>query len=125
VPTEVWVALISAGAIAVGYLLRPVGDFLGETLRGRREVTAKRESFQYDNLLALQANLEILVSGSTFDPATRNKAAARVQSLTFVVRDDRLRELLESMASQSLGSAEWRDAYGDVVRRLGQVLREM
>jgi len=125
VPTEVWVALISAGALAVGYLLRPVGDFLGETLRGRREVTAKRESFQYDNLLALQANLEILVAASAFDPASRNKAAARVESLTFVVRDDRLRELLEPMASQSLGSPEWRAAYGDVVRRLGQVLREM
>ena len=124
-PTEVWVALISAGAIAVGYFLRPVGDFMGETLRGRRETEARRGAFQYDRLIELQSNLETLLNASAFDPTTGQKAAARVESLTFVVKDDRLRELLELMASQPRGSQDWRDAYGNVVRRLGEVLRDM
>jgi hypothetical protein len=125
VPTEVWVALISAGAIAVGYFLRPVSDFLSETLRGRRETAARRGTFQYDSLIELQANLEVLLHASAFDPAKRDKAEARVESLTFVVKDDRLRELLELMASKSRGSEEWRATYGNVVRRLGEVLRDM
>jgi len=125
VPNEVWVALISAGAIAVGYFLRPVGDLLGETLRDRRGKAARREAFQYENLIELQSNLETLLNASTFDPEVRAKAAARVESLTFVIKDDRLRELLEFMASKPRSSQEWRDAYGDVVRRLGEVLREI
>ena len=54
-----------------------------------------------------------------------NKSSARVESLTFVVKDDRLRELLELMASKPMGSPEWRAEYGNVVRRLGEVLRDM
>jgi hypothetical protein len=125
VPTEVWVVLISTGSIAVGYFLRPVSDFIGETLRERREITARREKFQYASLIELQANLEVLLHASAFNPAARDKAEARVESLTFVVTDDRLRELLELMAAQPRGSQEWRDAYGNVVRRLGEVLRDM
>lgn len=124
-PTEVWVSLISAGAIAVGYFLRPVSDFLSETLRGRRETAARRGTFQYDSLIELRSNLEVLLTATGFDPAARAKAEARVESLTFVVKDDRLRELLELLASKDRGSTEWRATYGDVVRRLGEVLREM
>ena len=118
-------ALISAGAIAVGYFLRPVSDLIGDTLRGRRETAARRGTFQYESLIELQSNLEVLLHGSAFDPARRDKAEARVESLTFVVKDDRLRQLLELMASQARGSQDWRDAYGNVVRRLGEVLRDM
>jgi hypothetical protein len=125
-PTEgVWVALITAASLTVGFFLRPIGDFIGETLRGRRERSAKRETFQYETLLELQKNLEVLRAGNAFEPGTRTKALARVESLAFAVRDDRLRELLEVATSKPLGSDEWKAAYGDAVRRLGEVLRQM
>jgi hypothetical protein len=125
VPTEVWVALISASAIAVGYFLRPMSDFISENLSARRESADRRGKFQYESLVELQSKLEILVHASAFDPTTRAKSEARVESLTFVVKDDRLRELLELLASKDRASTEWRATYGDVIRRLGEVLREM
>ena len=124
-PTEIWVAVISATSIAVGFFLRPIGEFLGEALRGRRETAAKRDKFQYDSLIALQQNLEILVAGSAFDADARSKAEARVESLTFVVKDDELRKRMELLAAQARGSQAWRNEYGNVVRRLGEVLRNM
>lgn len=54
-----------------------------------------------------------------------DQAEARVESLTFMVRDDVLRERLELLASKARDSPEWRASYGDVVRRLGEVLRSM
>jgi len=45
--------------------------------------------------------------------------------LAFRIRDDRLRELLERLLAADGGSTEWRDTYGDVMRRLGEVLRSL
>jgi hypothetical protein len=125
-PTEILVAILSLSGIVIGFLLRPLGEFLGETLRRRQATSDRKHNFQHDTLIELQEVLEIvLTAGSAHVPRDISKAQGRVESLTFRVRDDRLRELLEQLAAAPRESPEWRNIYGNVTRRLGEVLREM
>jgi len=123
VPTEVWVALISAGAIVVGYLLRPIGALLGLEFRNRRSDHSRRTDFQFETLQALSGQLERWRYAG--DTITSETAKAQVEILIFKARDDRLRELVERMLVAMPDSQEFRDVYGDILRRLGEVQREL
>ena len=95
-PPEIWAPLIAAAGLLLGYVLRPLGEFLGRTLNRRLERAERRDKLQLDALTTLQTELEVLMLGGRRYPPNRvNEAEARVESLTFTVSDSRLRELLE------------------------------
>lgn len=122
-PTELLIGLVSG---ITGYLLRPLGEFMNDVLRRRQETADRRTNFQIENLVALQESLEIVLRGAiSTSPVSVQTARARIESLAFRVRDDRLRELMERYLSLAEGSEEWRATYGDVTRRMGEVLREI
>jgi hypothetical protein len=121
-PTEVWVAVIGFGGLAIGYFLRPLGEFFGEVIRDRREAGKRKARFQYDTLVELAAALQ--ADRATFrDPSATREHRATWESLTFRVADDELRALLEKLLVAQGGTQA--DEYGNVVRRLGEVLRAM
>jgi hypothetical protein len=125
VPTEVWVAIFGLGGpilVAIGYFLRPLGDFFGEVVRERRDERRRRSRFQFETLVALADELQ--ADRATFrDPEATRIHRAKWESMAFRVNDDELRRLLEELLVAQGGAQS--DVYGNVLRRLGHVLREM
>lgn len=118
-PGEFWTAL----GFVLGYLGRPMGQYLTTITRRRQATSDRRERFQHETLTALSESLEMWLSAATYVPRDIERTKARIESLVFRVHDDRLRELLERLVSTQSGTEEWRATYGDVMRRLGEVLR--
>jgi hypothetical protein len=121
-PTDLWVPIIGAVLVALGYFLKPLGDFVGEVVRDRREEGKRKARFQYETLIDLADALR--ADRAAFrDPEATRISRGKWESLTFRVADDELRRLLEELLVVPGGAQA--DAYGNVIRRLGQLMREM
>ncbi|TAL06732.1 MAG: hypothetical protein EPO00_10590 [Chloroflexota bacterium] len=112
---------MGAVAVAIGYFLRPLGEFFGEIIRDRRAEGQRRERFQYETLTGLSGSLK---EWRRFigDPRSL-QYKADVEELIFRVNDGKLRELVELMLVTPTNL--WRDTYGNAMRRLGELLRGM
>jgi hypothetical protein len=121
-PTEIWVAIIGALFVAGGYFLRPLGDFVGEIVRDRRDEGKRKTQFQYETLIGIADALQ--ADRATFrDPDATREHRAKLESLTFRVADEELRRRLEALLVAEGGTQS--DEYGNVLRRLGEALREL
>jgi hypothetical protein len=106
---------------AVGYFLRPLGELTAEVLRDRRKSSARRTTFQIDNLIDLTTALETWrTTPYSVEAATQKE---RVRALAFRVRDDALRGKLEALLALDSNDPSWITTHDDVMRRLGEVLR--
>lgn len=121
-PSELIIGLGGPLLVALGYFLRPLGEFVGEVVRDRREEGKRRTRFQYETLIGLADAIQTRRSHIA-DRHEAREADATWESLTFRVADDELRRRLEAMmvAPNRIHS----DEYGNVLRRLGELLREM
>ena len=119
-PTEVWVALITAAGIVVGYFIRPIGELTGEIVRDRRAKGQRRVQFQLETPLAISEALEKSAIASATLGAGGRAALERIGVLTFRVRDEALRRHLERFVA-----SDGVQARAEVVARLGEVLREL
>jgi hypothetical protein len=126
--TQVVVALIALAGVVVGYLVRPVGDLLFDVVRERRATAHRDRDLQFQTLVEIQTALvtwktfSVRMGGNNVDYA---RAKAVLPALAFRVKDDRLRELIETLlaAPENRDSPEWTGAYGNAMRRLGEVMR--
>lgn len=99
-----------------------MGALLGLTLRHRRADESRRLEFQFATLTQLSSQLEKWRYAG--DTITSETAKYQVEILIFKVKDDRLRELVELMMASPYDQV-FRDTYGNVVRRLDEVQREL
>jgi hypothetical protein len=115
--------LIPAVALVVGYFMRPVSEWIGLAIRHQRADVDRRRDFQFETLSKLSQQLESWRYGT--DKMTVDAAKAQVEIHAFKVRDDRLRSLVESMLAADHGSETFNASYGNAVRQLGTVQREL
>jgi hypothetical protein len=115
--------VVAVAAAAVGYLLRPVSDWITNSLGNKRIDSERRRLFQFETLQELSSELEQWrYGGGTITSETHK---ARVEVLIFKVNDDELRRLVELMFVTRYDDPVFENTYGDVVRRLGRVQREL
>lgn len=115
--------LISLVSGAVGAALRPVGDDWAARRSHGRVAKQARTDFQIKTLDELAGLLERWQGAD--DAASNATAKSRIEVLTFQVDDAELQRRLELLLVQFRMTQDWRDEYGNVLRRLGEVRRKL
>jgi NH3-dependent NAD+ synthetase len=101
-PDSVLVALVTVAAGAIGYVARPLGDWITDRRLTARERETKRDQFQTETILALQDEMATAVVEATEASNLSGRAhAAQAQaaqlkagSLAARVRDEEVRRLV-------------------------------
>lgn len=98
------VALVTVVAAAIGYVARPLGEWITDRRVTSRESEAQRRQFQIDTLTALQDEMATAVNealivgrlaGGSHDHRVRAEVAElRAGALAARVRDDEVRSLV-------------------------------
>jgi hypothetical protein len=138
------IALITVAAGGIGYLARPVGDWITDRRLTKREADAKRREFQLTTLLALQDEMTAVVNGSIFDArhagstpqrARSEEAELRSGALVARLRDAELKQRVAEfrtaaqafwgVGDYSAKMAELRRTYDATNERVAKVLEEL
>ena len=139
-PDTVLVAIVTAGAALMGYLLQPLGRYVAGALEDRRmRSTRRRQAAQ--NVVDIGAELvdraRWAAQKSPGSGGDTHQLAMRLAAATPSVSDDELRRhatamrqaaeaLVEEQGKESVGArlAEVRNAYEAMVSRAGEVIRD-
>lgn len=122
-----WLVGIAAPLLVIlGYFLRPLGELSADVVRDRRAIRQRRDQLQQETLTGLTTSLEAwrVASHGLGPTLDRVEAQEHVRALAFRVRDDDLRGLLERLLAAPTGP-DSEAVHGDVMRRLGEVIREL
>ena len=121
-----WAAgILALAGVAIGALGPTVKDFFLERRQADRDRRQRRWTLEFESLQQLSDLVMQFADISAMRSPTLEALKVRAAYLAFLIRDDRVRLVVEPLLAAAPGSQEWRDQVGNAARRIGEVIRTL